>query len=137
MSPDRAVADLVVGVGCRPGATADEVREVVTAILHRHDLSPEAVRAYATVQARAREPALLAIAGETLLAFPADVLDRVPVPGRSTRVAAAVGTGSVAEAAAVHAATLLAGPGGTAALIAAKLSGRSATAAVARLHRPV
>jgi hypothetical protein len=48
-------------------------------------------------------------------------------------VAAAVGTGSVAEAAAVHAAILLAGDGGTATLVAGKLSGGTATAAVARI----
>jgi cobalt-precorrin 5A hydrolase/precorrin-3B C17-methyltransferase len=133
---DRVRADLVVGIGCRPGATTAAVREVVTGVLVRHGLRPDEVRAYATVQARAHEPALLAIAGDDLLAFPAEVLDREPVPGRSARVAAAVGTGSVAEAAAVHAATLLAGPGGTATLIAAKLSGGTVTAAVARVHGP-
>jgi hypothetical protein len=39
----------------------------------------------------------------------------------------------VAEAAAVHAATLLAGPDGTAELVAGKFSGPAATAAVARI----
>jgi cobalt-precorrin 5A hydrolase/precorrin-3B C17-methyltransferase len=125
--------DLVVGVGCRPGATTAAVREVVTELLGRHGLTLEAVRAFATVQARAHEPALRAIAGETLLAFSAEVLDRVPVPNPSPRVAAAVGTGSVAEAAAVHAATLLAGAEGTVELVAGKFSGCAATAALARI----
>ena len=133
MTPRRAGPDLVVGVGCRPGTTVEAVREVVTEVLGRHGLLAEAVRAFATVQARADEPALRAIAGDALLAFPPEVLDRVPVPGRSARVATAVGTASVAEAAAVHAATMLAGPGGTGTLIAGKLSGPTATAAVARI----
>ena len=123
----------MVGVGCRPGASTAAVREVVTELLRRHCLTLEAVRAFATVQARAHEPALRAIAGETLQAFPAEVLDRVPVPNRSARVAAAIGTGSVAEAAAVHAATLLAGAQGSVELVAGKFSGSAATAALARI----
>lgn len=126
-------ADLVVGLGCRPGATIAAVRDVVTGLLERYGLRLEAVRAYATVQARAHEPALREIAQETLLAFPSDVLDQVPVPHRSAIVAAAVGTGSVAEAAAIHAATLLAGSEGTVELVAGKFSGPTATAAVARI----
>ncbi len=122
-----------MGVGCRRGAPVEDVRELVAAVLTRHGLRPEAVRAFATVAARADEPALRALAGDALLAFPAEVLDRVPVPHRSAEVAAAVGTGSVAEAAAVHAATMLAGPGGAGVLIADKLSGGTATAAVARI----
>jgi cobalt-precorrin 5A hydrolase/precorrin-3B C17-methyltransferase len=110
------------------------VRRVVTEILERHGLSPDAVRAFATVSARAGEPALRLIAGDTLLAFPPEVLDEVRVPNRSDRVAAAVGTGSVAEAAAVHGATVLAGSGATVTLIAEKLSGGTATAAVARIE---
>jgi cobalt-precorrin 5A hydrolase/precorrin-3B C17-methyltransferase len=133
VSPDQPRADLVVGLGCRPGATAAAVREVVTELLRRHGLRLEAVRAFATVQARAHEPALYAIAGEALLAFPAEVLDRVQVPHPSALVAAAVGTGSVAEAAAIHAARLLAGDGGAATLVAGKLRGGTATAAVARI----
>jgi cobalt-precorrin 5A hydrolase/precorrin-3B C17-methyltransferase len=129
-------ADLVVGVGCRPGASTEAVRQVVTEVLARHGLLLEAVRAFATVRARAHEPALCAIAGDALLAFPAELLDQVRVPHRSARVAVAVGTGSVAEAAALHAATLLAGPCGTATLVAGKFSGGTATAAVARIVEP-
>jgi cobalt-precorrin 5A hydrolase/precorrin-3B C17-methyltransferase len=128
MSPD-----LVVGVGCRPGATSGAVSGVVTELLNRHGFTVDAVRAFATVAARAHEPALCEVAGDMLMAFPAELLNRVVVPHRSDRVAAAVGTGSVAEAAAIHAATLLAGPGGRATLIAGKLSGGTATAALARI----
>ena len=126
-------ADLVVGVGCRPGASAAAVRDLVTEVLEAHGLRLDAVRAFATVAARADEPALRAIAGDRLLTFPPEVLDRIGVPHRSARVAAAVGTGSVAEAAAVHGATLLAGSGGTATLIVGKHRGGTATAAVARI----
>jgi cobalt-precorrin 5A hydrolase/precorrin-3B C17-methyltransferase len=126
--------DLVVGVGCRSGASTAAVREVVTALLDRHGLSLDAVRAFATVRARADEPALRAIAGAALLAFPPEVLDEVEVPNRSDRVAVAVGTGSVAEAAALHAARTLAGPDGTVTLIAEKAGGGTATVAVARIE---
>ncbi|HTI20990.1 MAG TPA: cobalamin biosynthesis protein [Kutzneria sp.] len=126
-------ADLVVGVGCRPGTAEAAVREVVTAVLERHGLTLGEVRAFATVTARADEPALRAIAGDTLLAYPAEVLDRVAVPHRSARVAAAVGTASVAEAAALHAAAVLAGPEGVSTLVAGRFSGPAVTAAVARI----
>lgn len=124
----------MVGVGCRPGATTAAVREVINALLRSRGLSQDAVRAFATVLARADEPALRAIAGDALLVYPPEVLDRVNVPNGSARVAAAVGTGSVAEAAALHAATVLAGDGGTAVLVAGKLSVATVTAAVARIE---
>lgn len=123
----------MVGVGCRPGTSAAAVREVVTALLERHGLSLGAVRAFATVSARAREPGLRAVAGDRLLAYPPEVLDRVEVSHRSARVAAAVGTASVAEAAAMHAAAVLAGPDGDATLVAGRFSGAAVTAAVARV----
>ena len=125
--------DLVVGLGCRPGVALSSVRGVVGELLARHGLDPLAVRAYATLDARASEPALRALAGDRLLAYPARVLAEVVVPNPSALAAAAVGTPGVAEAAALHAAAVLASPGGSARLVGEKLRGRSVTAAVARI----
>ncbi|MGI8817025.1 MAG: cobalamin biosynthesis protein [Pseudonocardia sp.] len=125
--------DLVVGLGCRPGAPAAEVRAVLAGLLDRHGLRADAVRAFATVSARAEEPGLRAVAGDGLLAFPAEVLAAVAVPHPSGRVAVALGTGSVAEAAAIHAAMLLADTGASVQLVAPKLSGTGVTAAAARI----
>jgi cobalamin biosynthesis protein CbiG len=126
--------DLVVGLGCRPGVLAADVRATVRAVLDRHALDPAAVRAYATLVARAGEPGLRAVTGPELLAYPAEVLALVRVPNPSERVAAAVGIPGVAEAAALHAAGVLAPAGGGARLVAAKLAGVGVTAAVARIH---
>ncbi|MGY1746140.1 cobalamin biosynthesis protein [Blastococcus sp. SYSU D00695] len=89
-----------VGVGARPGVTAEEVLAAVDAVL------PDGARdvRLATVDRRAAEPGVVAAAaarGWPLTGHPAEVLARVPVPTVSARVAAAIGTPSVAEAAAL------------------------------------
>jgi cobalamin biosynthesis protein CbiG len=130
---DLVVGDLVVGLGCRPGVRAADVGETVRGLLGRHALDPAGIRAYATLLARTGEPGLRAVAGPGLLGYPPEVLARVAVPNPSERVNAAVGTPAVAEAAALHAAGELAGPGGRAELVAPKLVGVGVTAAVARI----
>jgi cobalamin biosynthesis protein CbiG len=125
--------DLVVGLGCRPGVSAAEVRATVAALLARHGLDPAEVRAYATLDERAGEPGLRALAGPGLLAYPARLLALVDVPNPSARVAAAVGVAGVAEAAALHAAAELAPPGFPVTLVAPKLAGTGVTAAAARI----
>jgi cobalt-precorrin 5A hydrolase len=90
----------VVGVGARPGVSAAEVLAAVDAVL---PAGAGAVR-LATLDARAAEPGLVAAAatrGWPLTGHPAAALTAVPVPSPSPRVAAAVGTPSVAEAAAL------------------------------------
>jgi cobalamin biosynthesis protein CbiG len=131
-----APGGLVVGLGARPGVSATEVRAAVRAALRRHGLDASAVRAYATLAARAGEPGLREVAGPTLLAYPADVLAEVAVPHPDRRVAAAVGTASVAEAAALRAAGELAPAGAEVALVAAKSAGVGVTVAVARIVPP-
>ena len=127
--------DLVIGLGARPGARAEDVHATVRALLARLALVPTAVRAYATLDARAAEPGLLAVAGAApLLAYPAEELARVPVPNPSPLAAAAVGSPSVAEAAALRAAAELARPGAAVELVGEKLAGAGVTAAVARIR---
>jgi cobalamin biosynthesis protein CbiG len=89
-----------VGVGTSSGVSAEEVLTAVDAVL------PDGVTGVqlATLDVRAREPGLCVAAaqrGWTVVGHPATALAEVQVPTPSDRVAAAVGTASVAEAAAL------------------------------------
>jgi histidinol-phosphate aminotransferase len=92
--------DVTVGVGAVSGVTAEEVLAAVDAALP----AGARVARLATLEARAAEPGVLdaaAARGWPLTGHPAAVLAGVAVPSPSARVAAAVGTPSVAEAAAL------------------------------------
>lgn len=136
---DRVVADeaglvvlrppsLVVGVGTSTGAPPADVVALVEATLAEHGLAAASVGEVATIDRRATEPAIVAL-GRPLRCFTSGELAAVEVPTPSDVVAAAVGTPSVAEAAAL----LAAGPG--AELIVAKQKNAVATVAVARRAR--
>jgi precorrin-3B C17-methyltransferase/precorrin-6y C5,15-methyltransferase (decarboxylating) CbiE subunit/precorrin-6Y C5,15-methyltransferase (decarboxylating) CbiT subunit len=115
--PPRPV--VAVGIGCSSGATAAEVEAVTAeALATAGETLTDVV---ATVDRRAGHPAVTPGA----VTFPASLLGQVAVPSPSEAVADAVGTPSVAEAAAL----LAAGPG--ARLVAPKHKGATATAAVA------
>ncbi|WP_424214396.1 Rv2231c family pyridoxal phosphate-dependent protein CobC [Streptomyces sp. BI20] len=120
-------ARVIVGVGGRSGVPEAEVHALVTEVLRVAGVAPGAVTALATVEAKAAEPGITGAArrlGVPVWGYPADRLAAVAVPGAaSERALAAVGTGSVAEAAA------LAGGGG--ALLVPKRRSASATCAVA------
>ena len=95
---------LVVGVGASRGAPAEEVLGLVEAALADAGLSRHSVSQLATVDAKADEPGLLAAAaalGVELVTHPAEALAAVDVPNPSRAPQAAVGTPSVAEAAAL------------------------------------
>ncbi|MHC0431319.1 precorrin-3B C(17)-methyltransferase [Streptomyces sp. O3] len=97
-------ASLVVGVGASKGAPVGEITALVRDALAEAGLSPLSVSALATVDAKADEPGLVAAAAELgvpLVSYPADELARVAVPNPSDAPLAAVGTPSVAEAAAL------------------------------------
>ena len=118
---------LLVGVGASRGAPAAEIGLLIDGTLAELGLSPRAVRYVATADVKADEPGLLAAAamrGWPVVTFPASRLAAVPVPNPSEVVRCAVGTPSVAEAAA------LIEPG--AVLLAAKRASAHATVAVAR-----
>ncbi|MBR7678132.1 cobalamin biosynthesis protein, partial [Streptomyces daliensis] len=98
---------LAVGVGASRGVTADEVLLLVEETLDEAGLSVRSVTELATVDAKANEPGLLAAAerlGVPLRTYPAEALSAVEVPNPSDAPRAAVGTPSVAEAAALLAA---------------------------------
>ncbi|MFB6936624.1 precorrin-3B C(17)-methyltransferase [Streptomyces chartreusis] len=95
---------LVVGVGASRGAPADEVLGLVESALRDAGLSPASLAELATVDAKADEPGILEAAerlGVPLVTRSADELAVVEVPNPSDAPLAAVGTPSVAEAAAL------------------------------------
>lgn len=120
-----------VGIGARPGVRADAVRAVLDRVAAGTGLDL-AGAVFATVTARAGEPGLrTAVGGARLVAWSAEELAAEPVPHPSVRVAGAVGTPSVAEAAALRTARSL--PGATGAeLVVPKTVGDGVTLAVAR-----
>ncbi|MFF3562876.1 cobalamin biosynthesis protein [Streptomyces sp. NPDC002574] len=130
---------VVVGVGAGRGVAAAEVLALVGRVLAAAGVGRACLAAVATLDARAREPGIAAAAealGVPLLAYDADTLAAVDVPTPSGAALAAVGTPSVAEAAALAAA-----PGGE--LLVQKTKSvpdgggaARATAAVARRRGP-
>ncbi|WP_083884184.1 cobalamin biosynthesis protein [Nocardia higoensis] len=93
---------VAVGIGFRPGTGADRILSAVRAVLADADC-----RCLATLDRRGDEPGLLCAAAELRVpvrTFSAAELAGVEVPHPSECVAAATGTASVAEAAAVLAA---------------------------------
>ncbi|MBT2267175.1 cobalamin biosynthesis protein [Rhodococcus erythropolis] len=92
--------DLCIGVGFTTSATAKDIVAAVNAVLR----GQARIVVLATVTGKAASAALLAAADELnvpIVSFDPDVLGRVRVPSPSTRVEHAIGTASVAEAAAI------------------------------------
>ncbi|GHF88158.1 precorrin-3B C(17)-methyltransferase [Streptomyces griseosporeus] len=112
---DRAVAagerevllrppSLVVGVGASRGAPVEEVLGLVEDALRDAGLSVRSVAELATVDAKVGEPGLVGAAerlGVPLVTYTAEELAAIEVPNPSDAPLAAVGTPSVAEAAAL------------------------------------
>ncbi|MEV6815473.1 precorrin-3B C(17)-methyltransferase [Micromonospora sp. NPDC051296] len=121
---------LVAGVGASRGAPAREVRDLLAEVLAGAGLSPASLRHLASADVKADEPGIVATAeasGVPLVTYPAAELAAIDVPNPSEVVRAAVGTPSVAEAAALI--------GGEAELLVPKTATAMATVAVAR-HAP-
>lgn len=130
---------LVVGVGASRGVTAAEVGALIDVALADAGLSPLSVAHVATVDAKAGEAGILEAAaarGWPVVTYPADTLAEVTVPHPSPVVQQAVGTPSVAEAAALAST----GPDRPGELLVGKRSldhgGRPAQATVAVARRP-
>jgi cobalt-precorrin 5A hydrolase len=127
---------LVVGLGCDRGTPYPLVERGLLGVLAAQRLSPRSIRALATVDRKADEPALLELAdrhGWPLHIFPAAELDAVPgIETPSAVVQRHVGTRGVAEPAA------LLGAGAAALLVPKQIytepdAGRSMTIAIARV----
>jgi cobalt-precorrin 5A hydrolase/precorrin-3B C17-methyltransferase len=120
---------LVAGVGASTGAPAEAVSDLLDAVLDGAGLTRASVAEVATLDRKTTEPAIQAL-GLPRRGFTADALRAVEVPTPSAVVAEAVGTPSVAEAAAL----LAAGP--DAELVVPKQANAVATVAMARRARP-
>ncbi|MPY62764.1 precorrin-3B C(17)-methyltransferase [Streptomyces spongiae] len=95
---------LVVGVGASRGAPVEEVLGLVEHALRDAGLSVRSVAELATVDAKAGEPGIVGAAGRLgvpVVTYTAEELAVVRVPNPSDAPLAAVGTPSVAEAAAL------------------------------------
>lgn len=125
---------LVVGIGASSGAERTEVLRLLTDTLREAGLARSAVARLATVTGKADHPAVRWAADHLTGApipvpvdeHPPEALADVPVPNPSATVGTAVGTASVAEAAALASA-----PGGR--LVVAKRKSARATVAIARV----
>ncbi|MFD4504698.1 precorrin-3B C(17)-methyltransferase [Streptomyces sp. NPDC058457] len=126
---------LVVGVGAAKGAPVDEVLDLVGTALRDAGLSPRSIAELATVDAKAEEPGIVAAAarlGVPLVTYSAEELAGVQVPNPSDAPLAAVGTPSVAEAAALARGGELLVPKRK----SARADGRPAMATCAVVRRP-
>lgn len=116
-APNRLVIlsrTVVLGVGCRKGASPDDLLMAARDLLLRNGISHSQLAAVATCDVKAEEPALCRLAemlGVPLHCLPALALEPVGVPTPSDTVRDKVGTPSVAEAAALLVATKQCGAG--------------------------
>ncbi|WP_372341406.1 cobalamin biosynthesis protein [Streptomyces sp. CC224E] len=104
VSPHIRHRGVVVGVGARAGVPVAEVLGLVRRVLAEAGVGVADVLALATVDTKGREPGVVAAAealGVPLETYGAGRLAAVPVPHPSARARDAVGTPSVAEAAAL------------------------------------
>ncbi|MGW3890631.1 precorrin-3B C(17)-methyltransferase [Micromonospora chokoriensis] len=126
---------LVAGVGASRGVPAEEVAELLHRVLAEAGLHPASLRCLASADVKADEAGIRSTAdalGVPLVTWPATRLAAIDVPHPSEVVRAAVGTPSVAEAAALLGAD---GRAGEATLLVGKTATAMATVAVAR-HAP-
>jgi len=117
---------LVLGLGASKGVKVEELQELVTATLAAAGLSSLSVSHVATVEAKAGEGGIVGLCAKTgwpLVTHPASVLAATEVPNPSDHPLSAVGTPSVAEAAALQ----------HGALVVEKVKSPMATLAVSRI----
>jgi len=125
----------VLGLGCARNADPAEMETLVRDTLARAEISPEAIAAVATIDLKADEPAVTALAaslGVPLRLFSAAELEKMSprLANPSEIVFSEVGTHGVSEAAA------LAGAEGTE-LVVEKHKSANATCALARAPEPI
>lgn len=128
--PRLVPPSLVLGVGCSSNCSEEELAQLITGAFESAQLDQDAIACLATISTRATHPAVVAT-GLPVVAYDPLELGGVDVPTPSEVVKSAVGTPSVAEAAA------LLGAGRNAELILTKQKSPSATVAIARRAKPV
>ncbi|HEX3208757.1 MAG TPA: precorrin-3B C(17)-methyltransferase [Geminicoccaceae bacterium] len=127
---------LALGVGCERGIAAEELSELVVATLTEHELAPQAVACVVSIELKADEPAIHALAAR--LGVPARFLPAMRLEAETSRLAnpsalvfQATGCHGVAEGAALAAV----GPAGE--LLVAKTRSARATLAIGRAPAPI
>ncbi len=104
---------LWVGIGCQRGTSWQLMETAIQQVFFEHQLEESAITGIATIDTKASEVGLLELCRLRhwpLKTFPAEILHTVSVPNPSPIIAQAVGTRSVAEAAAVYATLNLSHP---------------------------
>jgi cobalt-precorrin 5A hydrolase/precorrin-3B C17-methyltransferase len=99
---------LWVGMGCERGTCKELMAWAIESVCQSRHLAAGAIAGIATLDLKADEPGLLQLCQENhwpLRCFTPEALKAIPVPNPSKTVADAVGTPSVAEAAAILAAS--------------------------------
>ena len=95
---------LWLGIGCERNTSRSLLERAIRRALERQGLAEQAVAGLASAERKADEPALLELSEQRdwpLRCFSSQALAAVPVPNPSAAVLAELGTGSVAEAAAL------------------------------------
>jgi cobalt-precorrin 5A hydrolase len=125
-------SSLVAGIGCNRNTRPEEMKELLFGTLHASCLAGASLRSLASIDLKADEPGIAALAQE--LGLPLEFFDREQIggvedamPTPSAAVKKHIGVKSVCEAAAI-----LASRGGM--LIVPKRSSRNATVAIARIN---
>jgi cobalt-precorrin 5A hydrolase / precorrin-3B C17-methyltransferase len=99
---------LWIGIGCKRGTSCELIASAVTEVLHKNHLAVEAIAGIATIDRKVDEIGLIEFCRDRnlpLITYPAEILRTVCVPNPSD-IVAEIGTPSVAEAAALYAASL-------------------------------
>ena len=128
--------DMVLGIGCSRGCSADELIELVMTSLVAVDVNAATIACVVSVDVKADEPAMHAVAA--MLKVPFRVFSATELEAQTPRLAtpsdvvfAEIGCHGVSEAAALAAA----GPHG--ALVVAKQKSKNATMALAQMPAPM
>jgi cobalt-precorrin 5A hydrolase/precorrin-3B C17-methyltransferase len=98
---------LWIGLGCRRGTAQESIADAVMSVCQRYKVDLAAIAGLATLATKVNEPGLLAFSHSQhwpILYFAAQHLQNSSVPSPSNIVALAIGSPSVAEAAALTAA---------------------------------
>ena len=96
---------LWVGLGCIRGTSQEFITSAIEKVCQKYHLATEAITGIATIDIKADEVGIIEYCQEKqypLLTYSADVLNTIKVPHPSEVVKKEVGTGSVAEAAAIY-----------------------------------
>lgn len=104
----RFTENLWVGFGCKAGVSYHLIAAAINQVCQENQLDQKVITGIATIDTKALEPGLLEFCSLfklPLKTFSAEMLTHIAVPHPSKMIAAKVGTASVAEAAAMLAAS--------------------------------